>query len=164
MTESTPQAAPERSVTHATFTIERTYRASPARVFAAFADPAAKAAWFGGPDEWERHGAHAFDFRVGGRERLSAGPKGGTVHTFESTYHDIVPNARIVYSYDLHLGERHISVSLTTIELKPAGKGTRLIFTEQGAFLDGYDDAGSREHGTRGLLDKLGAALDRAKA
>jgi uncharacterized protein YndB with AHSA1/START domain len=150
---------PQRSAVHATFTIERTYSAAPARVFAAFADPRAKAAWFGGPATWER-GAHELDFRVGGRERLSGGPKGGTVHTFDCVYHDIVPNERIVYSYDMHLDQRHISVSLATIEIKPAGKGTRLVFTEQGAFLDGYDDAGSREEGTRGLLDKLGAALD----
>ncbi len=31
--------------------------------------------------------------------------------------------------------------------------------TEQGAFLDGYDDAGSREQGTNLLFDALGAAL-----
>jgi len=31
--------------------------------------------------------------------------------------------------------------------------------TEQGAFLDGYDDAGSREHGTNFLLDALGKSL-----
>jgi hypothetical protein len=40
-----------------------------------------------------------------------------------------------------------------------AGAGTRLVFTEQAVFLDGYDDAGSREHGTNWLLDKLGEAL-----
>ena len=42
----------ERSVTHATFVIERTYHASPARVFNAFADQAAKARWFAGPDDF----------------------------------------------------------------------------------------------------------------
>ena len=33
------------------------------------------------------------------------------------------------------------------------------MVTEQGAFLDGYDDAGSREQGTGLLLDALGASL-----
>jgi uncharacterized protein YndB with AHSA1/START domain len=33
----------ERSVTHATFAVERTYDASPARVFAAWAEPERKA-------------------------------------------------------------------------------------------------------------------------
>jgi hypothetical protein len=31
--------------------------------------------------------------------------------------------------------------------------------TEQGAFLDGYDDAGSREHGSNLLLDALSNSL-----
>jgi uncharacterized protein YndB with AHSA1/START domain len=33
----------DRSVTHSTFVVERSYDASPARVFAAWADPGAKA-------------------------------------------------------------------------------------------------------------------------
>ena len=48
---------------------------------------------------------------------------------------------------------------MATIELAPAGTGTRFTITEQGAFLDGYDDARSRQHGTGLLLDRLGAAL-----
>jgi uncharacterized protein YndB with AHSA1/START domain len=149
----------ERSVAHATFTIERTYDHPPARVFKAWADPAAKAKWFGGPDEWIKE-RYEFDFRVGGQERISGTPPDGKAHRFNARYLDIVPDQRIVYAYDMHIGDARISVSLATIELKPAGAaGTRLIFTEQGAFLDGYDDAGSREHGTRWLLDKLGASL-----
>jgi hypothetical protein len=44
---------------------------------------------------------------------------------------------------------------LATVEFKPAGTSTRLIFTEQAVVLDGYDNAADRERGTRGLLDKL---------
>ena len=152
-----------RSVTHATFSIERTYDATPARVFHAFADPKAKAQWFSGPEEWGPD-EHELDFRIGGRETSRGGPKGGPVHTYEARYHDIVPDARIVLAYDMHLNQTRISVSLATIELTPEGSGTHLTYTEQGAFLDGYDDAGSREHGTRELLDALGAALRRAPA
>ena len=153
----------ERSVTHATFVIERTYAATPARVFAAFASRAAKACWFQGPAEWGPS-EHELDFKVGGRERVRAGPMGGPVHSFDARFQDIVPNQRIISSYDMHLDDKRISVSLATVELKPAGAGTRLIYTEQGAILDGYDDAGSREHGTRALLDNLDAALRRESA
>jgi uncharacterized protein YndB with AHSA1/START domain len=80
--------------------------------------------------------------------------------TFDAIYHDIVPRERIVYTYEMHLDERKISVSLATLEIEPAGAGqTKLKVCEQGAFLDGYDDAGSREHGTGILLDQLGASL-----
>jgi uncharacterized protein YndB with AHSA1/START domain len=153
----------ERSVTHATFVIERRYDAAPARVFAAWATPAAKARWFVGPDEWEKSD-HELDFRVGGQESVSGGPKGGPVHAYSARYQDIVPNERIIISYDMHLDATRISVSLATVEFKPAGAGTRLIYTEQGAFLDGYDDPAGREHGTRALLDNLDAALRRAAA
>jgi uncharacterized protein YndB with AHSA1/START domain len=86
------------------------------------------------------------------------------VHRFDGLYQDIVPDERIVLTCDMHLDDRLISVSLTTIELRPAGSDTRLIFTEQGAFLDGYDDAGQREEGTHEWLDALGAELERAAA
>jgi hypothetical protein len=68
---------------------------------------------------------------------------------------------RIVFSYDMYLDETRISVSLATVELKPAGAGTRLIFTEQGAFLDGFDTGAERERGTRDRPDALGAELRR---
>lgn len=150
----------ERSVTHATFVIEREYDAAPARVFAAWSTSAAKTRWFKGPEEWDQF-EHTLDFRVGGRETNRGGPKGGPVHAYDARYQDIVTNQRIIFSYDMHLDDKRISVSLATVELQPAGKGTRLIFTEQAAFLDGYDDAGSRERGTQGLLDALGADLKR---
>ena len=153
----------KRSTHHATFVIERSYAASPARVFAAWASPAAKGRWFSGPDEWVKS-EHKLDFRVGGRESVSGGPPGGPVHRFNNLYQDIVPNERIISSYDMHMDDKRISVSLATVEFKPAGAGTRLVYTEQGAFLDGYDNAGQREQGTRDLLDKLGAALRQAKA
>lgn len=148
----------KRSVTHATFTIERTYDATPAQVFHAFADQEAKSRWFVGPEEWTS-GPHEFDFRVGGRERSSGGPRGGPIHKFDCIYQDIVPNERIIYTYDMHLDDTRISVSLATIQLARAGNGTKLTLTEHGAFLDGYDDAGSRERGTYALLDTLGASL-----
>jgi uncharacterized protein YndB with AHSA1/START domain len=149
----------KRSATHATFVIEREYRHAPAKVFDAFANPKAKAKWFGGPEHWQKS-EHAFDFRVGGKESVSGGPPGGTVHSYNAMYWDIVPNARIVSSYEMHLDERRISVSLGTMEFKPSEAGTLFVLTEQGVFLDGYDDAGERERGTRELLGQLETYLN----
>ena len=149
----------ERKTHHATFTIVKTLKAAPARVFKAFADPKEKAKWFGGPSEWEKDES-TFDFREGGHETASGGPKGGQRHKFDCFYWEILPDQRIVFSYEMYLDTTRISVSLTTVEMKPAGTGTKLIFTEQGVFLDGFDDAKGREEGTKWLLGKLESSLD----
>ena len=144
-----------RQVTHATFSLERRYPVPPARVFAAWAEPAAKARWFApGPDS-----RHQLDFRVGGREVAHGGPEDGPVMTFESLYRDIIPDERIVYTSTLSAGDDVMTVSLTTVEFSAAESGTRLILTEQGAFLDGREEPAWREHGTAVQLDALAAEL-----
>ena len=147
-----------RSVVHASFHLERTYDAPAERVWRALTDEAAKQKWFGPQERWELLERH-MDVRPGGRERLKGRWEGGVVSTFDATYHDVIAKERLVYSYEMHMDGKKISVSLATMQLKPKGKQTTLMVTEQGAFLDGYDDAGSREHGTGLLLDALGISL-----
>lgn len=142
----------ERSAVHNTFVVERVYKASPEKVFAYWANSRLKEQWFSKADE--------FDFRVGGGERSQGGPQGGPVFTFDARYHDIVPGVRIVYTYTLDMDEARMSVSATTVEFKADGEGTKLIFTEQGVFLDGHDTPAQREHGTKEMLDKLGVQLE----
>ncbi len=141
-----------RSTTHSTFVIEREYDASPARVFAAWADVNAKGQWFGAG------GQHELDFEEGGREHLEVAGE-SAVYSYDALYEDIVPNERIVYTYNMRRDGVRISVSVTTVELVAAGAGTHLRLTEQGVFLDGEDEPEGREHGTKALLDKLGEAL-----
>ena len=143
-----------RSVTHASFTITRHWKASPARVFAAFADQEKKDAWFGGGSDWTPV-SRSFDFREGGKEHAAGRWKTGMVSRFDCVYLDIVENERIIYSYVMHLDDRKISVSQAAIELVPENGGTKFVLTEYGDYLDGYDDAGSREHGTNALMDAL---------
>ena len=152
-----------RSIVHASFTLTRHWPHAPEKVFQAFAKEEAKAKWFGGPPGWQQH-EKLFAFREGGRELLSGRHPNGMVSTFDCTYHDIVApkdggEGRIIYSYVMHLDGRKISVSQASVELKPDGAGTKLVLTEYGDYLDGYDDAGSREHGTNWLMDQLGKSL-----
>jgi uncharacterized protein YndB with AHSA1/START domain len=148
-----------RSVVHAAFHLERTYDAPVERVWKALTEEKAKQKWFGGtPDRWQLLERH-MDVRAGGSERLKGRWEGGVVSTFDAIYHDVIANERLVYSYVMHLNDKKISVSLATMQLKAQGEKTTLKVSEQGAFLDDYDDAGSREHGTGRLLDALGASL-----
>ncbi len=149
-----------RSVVHASFHLERRYNAPVERVWRALTDESEKQKWFGGPpDEWDPIERY-MDVREGGQERAKGRWKSGIVSTFDAIYHDVVPHERLVYSYVMLLDYKKISVSLATMQLKSEDEGTKLMVTEQGAFLDGYDDAGSREHGTGYLLDRLGASLN----
>ena len=151
------------SVTHGTFVIERTYSATPERVFAAFTDPVKKRRWL---MEGKNNEALEFemDFRVGGKERsrylLGANsPFPGTPITNDTTYMDIVPNRRIVIAYTMTIGDRRFSSSQATFELVPSEKGTDLIFTEQGAYFEGSDGAQMRQAGWTTLLEHLGQEL-----
>ena len=148
----------ERSVTHATFTLERTYDAPPSKVFNAFADPAIKRRWFVEGEGWEVE-EFTGEFKVGGVERSRFRFRGGAPVRNDTTYHDIVPNERIIFAYSMTIGDNRISSSLATLQFKPSGTGTQLVFTEQGAFLHGLDSAGPREEGWKELLDALGRAL-----
>ena len=142
---------------HDSFTIERTYDFPRASVFDAWSKPELRARWFAGGDGWTVV-IREQDFRVGGQERVRGEWRDGRSSDFRSTYHDIVDGERIVFVYDMYVGDEMISVSIGTVELFAAGTGTRMRYTEQGTYLD-YDDKGSREHGTNLLVERLGAFL-----
>ncbi|MFF9347727.1 SRPBCC domain-containing protein [Streptomyces sp. NPDC014734] len=141
------------TVTHTTFALERSYAAKPARVFAAWADPAAKARWFGSG------GTHELDFRAGGRELTRGRTPDGRDLAFASVYHDIVRDRRIVYSSTLTVVDTLATVSTTTVEFAAEGEGTLLTLTEQATFLDGGEEPGWREQGTGDWLAGLGEEL-----
>lgn len=150
----------EHTVTHATFTLERTYPHAPAKVFKAFADQGSKRIWFADHEGWATE-QYEMDFTVGGREAYRGKAPDGPLVSFDGEYQDIVPDERIVYTYRMRLDDNRISASLSTIQFEPADGGTRLTLTEQGAFLDDFDNPKLREEGTVELLDALGAHLDK---
>jgi uncharacterized protein YndB with AHSA1/START domain len=144
---------------HTTFTIERQYPATPQRVFDAWANPNSKQSWFACHDDW-RSENYELDFRPGGHERVDSYPPNDPVaHRYVAQYYDIVPNERIVYAYEMYLGETRISVSLATVEFAEAGDGMTMKFTEQLVMLDEYYDPQGRIEGTEAGLDNLGRVL-----
>jgi uncharacterized protein YndB with AHSA1/START domain len=118
-----------------------------------------KARWFDGSE-----GDFELDFHVGGWERGRGPLPDGREYAFEALYRDIVPDQRIVYTYDMLVDGIRISVSVATAEFEPEGDGTRLVFTEQGAFLDGHEIPARREHGMGSLLDSLGQWLQSGRS
>jgi uncharacterized protein YndB with AHSA1/START domain len=150
-------------IAHGTFSIERVYDAAPQAVFEAWSSADTKAPWFIGPEGWQQE-ERGMDFRVGGKEVLKGRfPSGLTTH-YRATFHAIVPAQRLAFVYDMFLKEAHHSVSLATVEFEPMGAKTRLIFTEQVAFLDGTngeEGTASRRAGTDKHLDRLGQVVAR---
>lgn len=145
-------------VIHRSFTLDRTYPATPERVFRAFSDPVKKRRWFvEGEGFVIDH--HELDFRVGGFERCRFRPEGGPPMTNDCLYLDIVPATRIVYAYAMTLGGAPMSSSLGTIELTATPEGTRLRLTEHTAYVDGNDGGEARREGTLELLEALGREL-----
>lgn len=150
-------------IVHDTFTIERTYNASPKRVFAAWANLEAKSKWFSGPSDVWTATERAMDFRVGGQERAGGKFTSGMTSMFVATYLDIVDQERIVYAYDMFVNGEKISVSLASIELRATSNGgTHMVVTEQGAYFDSeaYRSHGSRLAGTKGLMERFDASID----
>jgi uncharacterized protein YndB with AHSA1/START domain len=148
------------TVAHATFHIARAFAVPPSRLFAAWADPEQKRHWFACHDDWQSVD-YALDFRVGGSERNVVALPGGEHHYYDARYFDLVAGERIVFAYEMRVDDQRISVSLATVELARGGRGTKLSFTEQVAFLDGYRDDGSRQRGSEEQLDRLTALFAR---
>jgi uncharacterized protein YndB with AHSA1/START domain len=145
-------------IVHGTFTIEKTYNASDEAVFSAWGNLESRAQWFIGPGDWKVV-RREMDFRVGGLEVLHSRFGNGYEPIYESRFYSIVPNKQIVFVYDMHLNGEHHSVSLASVEIESLGaRKTRLVFTEQVAFLDGTPSAEgttSRKNGTTDLLNLL---------
>lgn len=148
----------DRSTSHATFVIKRSYDAPRARVWRAWADPKQKLRWFG-PRVLTKP-KHELDFRVDGIELMTVQAPDGALYSFVARYRDIVEGERLVHTYEIYRDEARISVSVATVTFEAVGTGTKLTMTEQGVFLDGLDTPAEREHGTRELLDTLAAHLE----
>lgn len=153
----------QQSAVHSTFVIERTYAVPPDRVFEAFSKPETKRRWF---YESRQHSLeeHRLDFKVGGTEhaQLKFGPGtpvSGMICENDSLYEDIVPGRRIVTADRMKIGGNFVSAGLVTIEILPSEKGTDLILTHQGAYVEGSGGPEMRKAGWTTLIDQLGEEL-----
>jgi len=145
-------------IAHGSFTLTRSYKHAPAKVFAAYATQSIKRRWFA-EGEGFIVDSYDLDFRVGGRESCKFRPEGGPPMTMDAVYHEIAENRRIVIAYDMTIAGEILSLSIASTELEPEGAGTKLAFTEHGIYYGDASDIAAREQGTRELLEALAREL-----
>lgn len=147
-------------VAHGTFTLERRFKSPVATVYAAWTDLESRARWFVGPSAW-RPLRREMDFKLGGHEILQGAFPDGLETFYESRFHAIEPNSRLVFVYDVRLNGALHSVAMASVTFAATAEGgTLMTFTETTAFMDGEDDTAGRAAGTAAHLDRLVALLD----
>ena len=165
-----PGTATSQAALCGSFTVERDLAASPDQVFAAYAEPGLRRRWLRVPGD-ATEARYELDFRPGGREmrrgRFAPSGVAGTEELIEyrAVFWDIVPGARLVFSYELVLDGVRQWASLVTVELSAQGGGTLLRHTEQYAYLahpgDGSQEIAHLQGSTSLQLNGLAAALSR---
>jgi uncharacterized protein YndB with AHSA1/START domain len=139
---------------HTTLVFEREIPAPVDAVFAAFADPVARAAW-GAPSDTAVLIYDAADFREGGQDCFRCGSKADPNIHGVTRYLDIIANRRIVSSETIVVNGKRLCASLTTLELAPDGEKTQLKSTTQLASFIGEDLVKGHKAGNNASLDNL---------
>lgn len=140
------------TLTHETLIFERDYEASPARLFAALADPHARERWSvpaGALLVYDEG-----DFRVGGIDLCRCGAPDDLRYHVENRYLAIEPGVRIVLSETVREDGRDLSHSLNSLEIAATTTGSRLNLTIQLAACEPGMIAGVR-HGHEAALENL---------
>lgn len=131
------------------FTLRRRLNASPERVYAAWTQPAQLMRWMHPYDNICVH-AEA-DVRVGGRFLVLMRGPNGEEHEVSGTYREVVPNARLVFTWAWRsTPERE---SLVTVMLRADGHATELTLKHERFFDEAARDA--HEGGWSSALDHL---------
>jgi uncharacterized protein YndB with AHSA1/START domain len=141
--------------TKPSLTLKRRLNAPPAKVYAAWTEPAKIARWFG-PQGAEVLRAEA-DVRVGGRYRVIFRVPDGEQHDVSGVYREVVPKQKLVFTWAwISTPERE---SLVTVALKRDGDGTLLTLTHEQFF----DEPARDRHrsGWSGVLDNLESYVNR---
>jgi uncharacterized protein YndB with AHSA1/START domain len=149
----------ERTTSHHTIELRRTFDVPAPRVFAAWCDPAALTRWEVPGDAGWSANILALEFAVGGVKRSEFGPRGEAPFTEVSRYEDIVPDRRLCYAMTIGRGDVRLTTSMVTVEFLSRDRGTDLVVTEQLAILDGGDEREARENGWNETLDRLAGEL-----
>lgn len=145
-----------KTQTTQSLTLDRIYRQSPDKVWAAWTDPAAMREWFF-PGDVVSVTVERFEARKGGDLRIQFGPGPMGTPTAVGKFTEVVPGKRMAFTWNWE-GTPAMPDSLVTIDLAPAGGGTRLTLRHEG--LPSRDVAEHFNGGWTGILDRYTVHLD----
>ncbi len=136
--------------------VKRTFKAAVERVYAAWTDAEQMKRWFA-PGTMTVPGAEA-DVREGGRYRvqMSEGGSDCEFHTTGGVYREVIPNERLVFTWQWEGSELE---TVVTLEFKSlSANETELTLIHEG--FDNEDTRDKHGQGWEGCLAKLEAFLD----
>jgi uncharacterized protein YndB with AHSA1/START domain len=137
--------------------VRRRLAARPARVFAAFADPALVERWLT-PSPEVGLTVERLEFRVGGAYRFGYHVPGRPTMFVNGVYRLIEPPARLAFSWNIEPPDEHSGIaSEVTVTLAPDGDGTRLTIRHER--LDRPGAAARHAAGWEGAVGQLAARL-----
>jgi uncharacterized protein YndB with AHSA1/START domain len=122
------QAAATAAVDERTLRLEREFKAPPARVFAAFTDPALLAQWWG--PEGMSCPVCEIDLRIGGRWRTCIRGEQGE-HWVSGVYREIAPPRRLAFTWAWEENGVRGHETMVEIDFAPAGHNTRIVLTQR---------------------------------
>jgi len=138
--------------------VRRLLAASPARVFAAFAEASLVRRWLT-PSPDVVLDVVEFDFRVGGKYRFAYRVPGRGTMMVNGVYRTIDPPSTIMFSWDIEPPDEHAGVrSEVTVTLTPNGSGTDLLIRHARLTAPGARERHAA--GWRGALDHLAAVVE----
>lgn len=137
----------------------RVFDAAPDVVFRAMTDPDVIANWWG-PREYETVIDHA-EARTGGSWRFGNRDCDGNAHWFKGVYHDVVPNERVVQTFEYEGVPGHVSLETTTLE--EVGGRTRYRAVSVFQSVEDRDAMvkSGMEGGARDTMDRLAEIVER---
>lgn len=151
-------AVPTTTAEPTAFTIERTFKAPPQKVWDMWTTKKGLEKWFV-PDGWTSK-ATQLDLRLGGGYEITMTDGQQTIRN-HGTYTEITPPRRLAYiwNFDVFLapGEKPYDVPIS-IEFQAVESGTKMTFT-QGPLATAEFTEGSRQ-GVLSNFDKLAKALE----
>jgi len=148
----------QRTLTHGTIVMERTFKASPQRVFAAWESVDARRRWAAPTPDVRLEYVEA-DFREGGRDIARCIGNGQPIWEATVHYLDIQRDRRIVFS-ELVTGDgKRESAAMVGVELWTASEGAHLYLTLQITAFDGAPMLEGYEFGWNAALDNLAKEL-----